>query len=236
MFSSLLGFFVPHENFSLIYGLHNYHTHFDQCSALMAIEQWKFFSGRVTFDHTSCCWALGSGTVTTCFYNLGLPHSTRTLSPTAPPSWLDVYTNQHRRWVKMTPPPPFKWYRERGEKPCTGHIWHVSLYILWWPSRIYMVQELSLNDFKDTLNVEGTGMIQGHLPDMQVNTTYHGNLEYLYGLWVRISIFWRYSSNCIMKVLKKVPTPPVWSTYPKIWLVVMITLSRIYIYGKWLGV
>ena len=42
-----LGFFVPLENFSLIWRLHHYRlrtANFDQCLALMAIEQWVFFS------------------------------------------------------------------------------------------------------------------------------------------------------------------------------------------------
>ena len=42
-----LGFFVPLENFSLIWRRHHYRwkaANFDLCSALMAIEQWGFFS------------------------------------------------------------------------------------------------------------------------------------------------------------------------------------------------
>ena len=42
-----LGFIVPLENFSLIWRRHHYRwraANFDLCSALMAIEQWGFFS------------------------------------------------------------------------------------------------------------------------------------------------------------------------------------------------
>ena len=59
-------------------------THFDIHSALMAIEQWRFFnvplllwhgatiySAHLRGTHT-CCRALGNGSVTTCFKDLGL--------------------------------------------------------------------------------------------------------------------------------------------------------------------
>ena len=47
MFFVCLGFFVPLENFSLIWRRHHCRwraANFDLCSALMAIEQWGFFS------------------------------------------------------------------------------------------------------------------------------------------------------------------------------------------------
>ena len=43
----LLGFYVPLENFSLIWGRHHYRwraANFELYSALMAIEHWRFFS------------------------------------------------------------------------------------------------------------------------------------------------------------------------------------------------
>ena len=42
-----VGFYVPLENFSLIWRRHHYRwrvSNFDLCSALMAIDQWRFFS------------------------------------------------------------------------------------------------------------------------------------------------------------------------------------------------
>ena len=47
VFLACLEFFVPLENFSLIWGRHHFRwkaANFDLCSALMAIEQWWFFS------------------------------------------------------------------------------------------------------------------------------------------------------------------------------------------------
>ena len=81
-----LGFIVPLENFSLIWRRHYYRwraAKLDLCSALMAIEQWEFFSvphllwhlwwssGRIRDTHTYCR-VYSSGAVTTCFYVLGL--------------------------------------------------------------------------------------------------------------------------------------------------------------------
>ena len=81
-----LGFFVPLENFSLIWRRHHYRwrvANFGLRWALMAIEQWGFFSvahllwhgasvykchlrGRVTLT------PIDSAALTTCFYDLGL--------------------------------------------------------------------------------------------------------------------------------------------------------------------
>ena len=81
----VLGFFVPLENFSLIWRRNRWRAaNFDLCSALMATDQWRLFSmpqptvtrriryyshlrGPVT--HTYCR-AFGSGTVNTCFLRL----------------------------------------------------------------------------------------------------------------------------------------------------------------------
>ena len=79
-----LWFFFPLENFSLIWRLHHCQwraANFDQCSVLMANEQWGFFSmphllwhgtSPRTSDTHTYCWAFSSGAVTTCFYDLGL--------------------------------------------------------------------------------------------------------------------------------------------------------------------
>ena len=81
--------FRPIRKFSLIMRRHHcwWRTeNFDICSALMAIDQWGFFSvqhllwhgasvynghlrGPVTLMHT-CCWAFASGAITTRFYDL----------------------------------------------------------------------------------------------------------------------------------------------------------------------
>ena len=82
-----LGFIVPLENVLLIRRRHYYRwraANFDLCSALVAIEQWGFFTAlpyllwhgawscpRTRDTHTY--WrAFSSGAVTTCFNNLGL--------------------------------------------------------------------------------------------------------------------------------------------------------------------
>ena len=83
-------FFVQLENFSPIWRRHNYRwkaRNFGLCSALMAIEQWGFFSvplilwygasvynGHLwgTHDTHTYCRVISSGTVTMCFYDLGL--------------------------------------------------------------------------------------------------------------------------------------------------------------------
>ena len=84
-------FIVPLENYSHIWRRHHCRwraANFDLCSALMAIEQWGFFSvphllwhgasiydghlrGPVTHPY---CRAFGSGAVTICFYDLWLRH------------------------------------------------------------------------------------------------------------------------------------------------------------------
>ena len=104
-----LGFYVPLENFSLIWRRHNYRwraANFDLCSALMAIEQWEFFSmphllwhGHpfimvISEDpwhlyllpsvwqwswHDLGMWRLGFE------HPWNLPHARQTLLPTAPP-------------------------------------------------------------------------------------------------------------------------------------------------------
>ena len=80
-----LWFFVQSENFSLIWRRHNYWwkaANFDLCSALIAIEQWGFFSvphllwhgassPRTRDTHTNWS-AFCTGAVSTCFYDLGL--------------------------------------------------------------------------------------------------------------------------------------------------------------------
>ena len=83
-----LEFFVPLENFSLIWIHHNCRwrvVNFDLYPALMAIEQLGFFSvphllwhGASVYDGylrrpvTHHCRAIGSGAVTICFNDLGL--------------------------------------------------------------------------------------------------------------------------------------------------------------------
>ena len=79
-----LGVFVSLENVSLIWRRHLYRwraANFDLCSALMAIEQWEFFSVPHLLRHGSSprtrdihtyCRAFGSGAVTTCCNDLGL--------------------------------------------------------------------------------------------------------------------------------------------------------------------
>ena len=83
------GVFVRLANFSLIWRRHHYRwrtANFDLCSALIASEQWGFFSvpyllwqgasvnnghQRTLDTHTSCR-AFSSGAVTICSYDLGL--------------------------------------------------------------------------------------------------------------------------------------------------------------------
>ena len=85
-----LVFFVPLENFSLIWSRHHYWwraLNFDLCSAIMAIEQWGLFSvphllwhrgirlwwsSPRTRDIHTYCRAFGSESVTTSFNNLGM--------------------------------------------------------------------------------------------------------------------------------------------------------------------
>ena len=98
----LWSFYVPLENFSLTWRRHHFGwrtSYFDPCSAHMAIEQWGVFSvtnllwhgipfikfvmsyfvccvkhqssPRTCYTHT-CCRAIGSGAVTTCYDDLGL--------------------------------------------------------------------------------------------------------------------------------------------------------------------
>ena len=74
-----LGVFVSLENFPLIRRRYLYRwraANFDLCSALMAIEQWEFFSvphllwhgsSPRTHDTHTYCRSFGSGAVTTCF-------------------------------------------------------------------------------------------------------------------------------------------------------------------------
>ena len=105
-------FFVPLENFSLIWRSHHCRwraANFDLCSALMAIEQWGFFSvpyllwhgasvynGRLRVPVTNTfCRAFSSGAVTTCLYDLGL-------------SWLGF---EH---------PTFRLLGERSSSVCTA--------------------------------------------------------------------------------------------------------------------
>ena len=75
-----LGFFIPLENFSLVWRRHHYlwkAANFDLCSALMATEQWEFLSVPNLLWHG---WPMTltpiaercSGAVTNCFYDLGL--------------------------------------------------------------------------------------------------------------------------------------------------------------------
>ena len=86
-----LGFIVPFENFSIIWRRNHYRwraASFVLCSALMAIEQWEFFIephllwhgegppfiwlSLRTRDAFTYCRAFSSGTVPSCFYDLGL--------------------------------------------------------------------------------------------------------------------------------------------------------------------
>ena len=73
-----LGFIVPLQNFSLIWRRHHYWwraANFDLCSALMAIEQWRFFSmPHLELHGASVPVTLtpSSGAVTTWFYDLCL--------------------------------------------------------------------------------------------------------------------------------------------------------------------
>ena len=73
------------ENFSLIWRCHHCRwraVNFDLCSALMAIEQWGFFSVPDRLWHGASilmvisedpyCWAFSSRAITTCFYDLAL--------------------------------------------------------------------------------------------------------------------------------------------------------------------
>ena len=80
-------FYVPLENCSPISRHHHYQwraSNFDLYSALMAIKHWEFFSvphlarnGASVYNgnlrgSVTCCWAFGSGAVTTFFYDLGV--------------------------------------------------------------------------------------------------------------------------------------------------------------------
>ena len=83
-----LGFFVPFENFSLIWRRHNCQwraANFYLCLAFMAIEQWGFFSvphlmwhvasvynGHLWGPMTHLLQSIWYGAVTTWFYDLGL--------------------------------------------------------------------------------------------------------------------------------------------------------------------
>ena len=79
-----LGVFVSLENFPLIRRRYLYRwraANFDLCSALMAIEQWEFFSvphllwhgsSPRTHDTHTYCRSFGSGAVTTCFNYLSV--------------------------------------------------------------------------------------------------------------------------------------------------------------------
>ena len=87
LFLFCFGFFVPLDNFSLVWRRHlcrRRAVHFYLCS-LMAIEQWGFFSMQHLLCHEPFImvisedpWpytyfrALSNGAVTTCFYDLGL--------------------------------------------------------------------------------------------------------------------------------------------------------------------
>ena len=79
-----LGFFVPLQKFSLIWRRQHcrwWAAHFDRCLALLAIEQWEFFSvqhllwngafPRTRYTHTYCG-AFSSAAVTSCLYDLSL--------------------------------------------------------------------------------------------------------------------------------------------------------------------
>ena len=84
-----LRFIVPVENFSLIWRRHHYRwraANFDLCSALMAIEQWGFFSvphllwhGTFVYNghlrgpwHSHLSPSVWQGSCPSCFYDLGL--------------------------------------------------------------------------------------------------------------------------------------------------------------------
>ena len=93
----LFGVFIPIKNFSFIWRCHHYWwraANFGLYTALMAIEQWGFFSVPHLLWHRAsvcghlwgsttltCCRTIGSGAVTTCFQiyhdpesNPDLPH------------------------------------------------------------------------------------------------------------------------------------------------------------------
>ena len=80
-----LEFLVPLENFSLVWRRHHCQwraANFDLCSALMAIEQWGFFSLPHLLWHGTTVYngrlrgpvtlTFGRWAVTTCFNDLGL--------------------------------------------------------------------------------------------------------------------------------------------------------------------
>ena len=95
----LFGVFVTLQNNSLIWTRHLCRwmsANFDLYSALMAIDQWGFFSvshllwygvryrlnwsSPRTHDTNTYCRAIGNGAVTTCFYVLGLSSEHPTLN------------------------------------------------------------------------------------------------------------------------------------------------------------
>ena len=123
-----LWFYVPLENFSLIWRRRHYRwrvSHFYLDSAFMVIEQWWFFSvphllwqgvsvynghlrGPVTLTPVAQRFA-DSGAVTTCFYlrlsRLGFEHPTfRMLDKSMPIDKKDVFDVNYRKsmvWLKL---------------------------------------------------------------------------------------------------------------------------------------
>ena len=84
VFYLFVEFFVPLENFSLIWRRHHticrwWAVNFDLCSDLMVTEQWGFFILSHLLWHQASVYnthtlirAFDSGAVTTCFQDLGL--------------------------------------------------------------------------------------------------------------------------------------------------------------------